>query len=117
MPKSNKSVFRIFFTSQGKGYELYARQVTQGEMYGFVEISEIVFGEKSRIVVDPGEESLRNEFGNVRRLLIPYHAVSRIDEVEKEGSGKVFSITGAAGSDSAASPAGPSFPPVPPGKT
>ena len=63
-------------------------------MYGFVEVEEIVFGEKSAIVVDPGEESLKVEFGNVRRLLIPFNEISRIDEVEKEGSGKVFAISG-----------------------
>jgi hypothetical protein len=108
MPKQIKLVYRIFFTSQGKGYELYARKVTQAEIYGFIEVSEIVFGEKSRIVVDPGEESLRNEFGNVRRLLIPYHAVARIDEVEKEGPGKIYSIN--AGT-SQSMPPGPIMPP------
>jgi hypothetical protein len=104
MSKAKKTVFRIFFTSQGKGYELYARNVNQGDMYGFVEISEIVFGERSRIVVDPGEESLKNEFGNVRRLLIPYHAVIRIDEVEKEGPGKVFMINASGGEGSGPGP-------------
>lgn len=92
MSTGNKSIYRIFFTSQGKGYEIYARKVTQGDVYGFVEAEGLLFGERSSIVVDPGEESLRTEFGNVRRLLIPYHAVSRIDEVEKEGSGKVFAL-------------------------
>lgn len=89
-----KRVYRIFFTSQGKGYEIYARSVTQGEMYGFVEVEEIVFGERSSIVVDPSEESLKAEFGGVKRLFIPFHAVSRIDEVEKEGPGKVLSLAG-----------------------
>lgn len=94
MSKRKKTVYRIFFTTQDKGYELYARKLSQSEMYGFVEVEEIVFGEKSAIVVDPGEESLKNEFGNVRRLLIPFHSITRIDEVEKEGSGKVFAIDG-----------------------
>ena len=106
MSTRKKSVFRIFFTSQGKGYEIYARRVGQADVYGFVEVEGIVFGERSSIVVDPGEESLRNEFGNVRRLLIPYHAVSRIDEVEKEGAGKIYPLP----SPAAEGPAVPPFP-------
>jgi len=87
-----KSVFRIFFSSQGKGYEIYARKVSQSDIYGFVEIEEIVFGEKSTIVVDPNEEALKNEFDCVKRLMIPYHSISRIDEVEKEGQAKVIAL-------------------------
>lgn len=93
MSKQKKTVYRIFFTSQGKGYEIYARKVSQAEMYGFVEIEEIIFGEKSAIVVDPNEEALKKEFASVKRLMIPYHSVSRIDEVEKEGQAKIISLT------------------------
>ena len=91
---SKKRIFRIFFTSQGKAYEIYARKVHQGDMYGFIEVEDIVFGERSEIVVDPSEEALKNEFNGVKRFHIPFNAVTRIDEVEKEGKGKVFSITG-----------------------
>jgi hypothetical protein len=87
-----KSVFRIFFSSQGKGYEIYARTVNQSDIYGFVEVEEIVFGEKSAIVVDPNEEALKNEFASVKRLMIPYHSISRIDEVEKEGQAKIIAL-------------------------
>ncbi len=92
MSKQKKTVYRILFNSQGKGYEIYARMVSQGEMYGFVEIEDIVFGEKSAIVVDPNEEALKKEFSGVKRLLIPYHSVSRIDEVEKEGQARIVSL-------------------------
>ncbi len=112
MSKPNKTVFRIFFTSQGKGYEIYARKVSQGEMYGFVEIEEIVFGEKSAIVVDPNEEALKSEFSSVKRLLIPYHSVARIDEVEKEGQAKVISLT----SPKTEAETGMPLPPFKPGK-
>jgi hypothetical protein len=109
MSKSGKTVFRIFFTSQGKGYEIYARKVSQGDLYGFVEIEEIVFGERSTIVVDPGEEALKSEFSSVKRLLVPYHSIGRIDEVEKEGQAKVISLaTPKAEADSNV--------PLPPGK-
>lgn len=108
MSSRKQSIYRVFFTSQGKGYEIYARRVNQSELYGFVEVEEILFGERSRIVVDPGEESLRNEFGSVKRLLIPYHAVSRIDEVDKEGAGKVLSLPAAAAVPVPLQPPGPS---------
>lgn len=90
-----KKVFRIFFTSQGKGYEIYARKVDQADIYGFIVIEEIVFGEKSAIVLDPNEDALKNEFADVKRLLIPYHSVGRIDEVEKEGQAKVVALPAA----------------------
>ena len=104
-----KSVFRIFFSSQGKGYEIYARKVNQSDIYGFVEIEEIVFGEKSAIVVDPNEEALKNEFASVKRLLVPYHSISRIDEVEKEGRGKIVNLSGSNPSGEVTIPS----PPVP----
>lgn len=108
MSARKQTVYRIFFTSQGKSYEIYARQVNQADLYGFVEVEGILFGERSTIVVDPGEESMRNEFGSIKRLLIPYHAVARIDEVDKEGAGKVLPLP-------ALTPAGPApFPPAPP---
>ena len=90
---SYKSIFRIFFTSQGKGYEIYARKVNQGEMIGFVEVEDIVFGEKSSLVVDPSEEALKKEFSGIRKMHIPFQAINRIDEVEKEGPGKILSLT------------------------
>ncbi len=90
-----KSIFRIMFTSQGKGYEIYARKISQGEMYGFIEIEDIVFGERTNLVVDPSEEALRREFSGIKKMHVPFHAISRIDEVEKEGPGKVISLAGA----------------------
>lgn len=106
-----KRIFRIYFSSEGKAYELYARRVSQGEIYGFIEVEDLLFGERSRLVVDPAEESLRKEFAGVRRLLLPYHAVSRIEEVEKEGPGKVFAIAGAQADEPGATPP-PPFPPA-----
>jgi hypothetical protein len=82
-------VFKVIFLNQGKVYELYAKAVHQGELYGFVEIEELLFGEAGRLLVDPAEERLKSEFQGVRRSLIPIHAVIRIDEVEKEGQSKI----------------------------
>ena len=43
--------------------------------------------------MDPGEEKLKNEFSGVKRSYIPMQAIIRIDEVDKEGSGKVSSVS------------------------
>jgi hypothetical protein len=85
-------VFKVVFLNQGKVYELYAKAVRQGELYGFVEIEELLFGEISQLLVDPAEERLKSEFQGVKRSLIPIHAVIRIDEVEKEGQSKIHEV-------------------------
>lgn len=83
-------IFRITFLNQGKVYQLYAGTVRQGEFYGFVEIEGLIFGETSSVVIDPGEEKLKNEFKGVERTLVPMHSVVRIDEVEKQGQSKIL---------------------------
>ena len=86
---SQERVYKVIFFSQGKTYELYARAIAQGNLYGFVEVEKLVFGERSALVVDPSEEKLRDEFSGVKRIFIPMHAIMRIDEVEKAGIGKI----------------------------
>ncbi len=88
---ANQRVYRIVFHNQGKIYEVHARHVGQSDMFGFVEIGELIFGERSAVLVDPAEERLKAEFAGVRRTYIPMHAVVRVDEVEKEGANKIIS--------------------------
>jgi hypothetical protein len=85
-------VFRICFINQGKVYEIYARRVRQGDLYGFVEAHEILFEDSSSVLVDPSSERLKAEFKGVERTLIPIHSVIRIDEVEREGPGKIHDL-------------------------
>jgi hypothetical protein len=91
---TDSKTYKITFINQGEIYELYAKQVYQPDLYGFVVIEEIVFGEKTSLVVDPSEERLKSEFDQVKRSYIPMHAVLRIDEVEKEGISKVKEVDG-----------------------
>ena len=49
-------IYKITFLNQGQVYEVYARPVNQGALLGFVEVEGLVFGEKTRGVVDPSEE-------------------------------------------------------------
>ena len=87
-----KHTYRIVFHNQGKLYELYARHVSHGEMYGFVEVADIIFGERTEMIVDPSEERLKSEFAGVKRTFVPIHAVVRIDEVDKEGANKIHAV-------------------------
>jgi hypothetical protein len=91
---TRKTTYRVTFHNQGKVYEIYARKVAQGGLLGFVEIEDIVFGEKTTVVVDPSEENLKSEFNGVKRTYIPMHAVVRIDEVEKTGQSKITEALG-----------------------
>jgi hypothetical protein len=84
--------YKVIFYNQNHVYEVFARAIYQSEMYGFIEIEEFVFGERSQLLVDPSEEKLKNEFAGVKRSYIPLHAVIRIDEVESEGKAKVIDI-------------------------
>ena len=92
-----RTLYKIVFQSQGQIVELYARQVGQGGLFGFIEIEELVFGARSQVVVDPSEEGLRAEFGDAKRLFLPLHAVIRIEEVDKEGPARVRTAPEGAG--------------------
>ena len=87
-------IFRIVFVNQGKVYEIYARKVSHGGLFGFVEVEDIVFGERSSVVLDPGEERSKAEFAGVKRSYLPLHAVIRIDEVRKQGVSKISALEG-----------------------
>lgn len=87
MPK--KPLYRIQFINQGKVYEIYAHEVSQGSLFGFVEIADFVFGKRTQVVIDPSEEKLQAEFEGVRRTFVPMQAVIRVDEVAKEGTPKI----------------------------
>ena len=89
-----KPLFRIAFVNHGKVYEVYARKVGQGAMLGFVDVEDLVFGERSTVVVDPSEEKLSAEFSGVRRFHVPVHSVIRIDEVEKRGTARILPFEG-----------------------
>ncbi|RTZ75235.1 MAG: DUF1820 domain-containing protein [Gammaproteobacteria bacterium] len=85
-------IFRLTFHNQGKVYQLHAEEVSQGELYGFIEIRGLLFNEHTSVVIDPAEERLKDEFGDTSRVMIPLHAVIRIDEVEKRGQNMIFDV-------------------------
>jgi len=94
MSESVTSIFKVIFYNEGEVFEIYARNIYQSDMYGFIELEEFLFGERTQVIVDPGEEKLKSEFNGVKRSYIPMQSIIRIDEVEKEGQVKVSDIKG-----------------------
>ena len=54
---STESIFKIIFHNQGKIYEIFAREVYESDMMGFVTIEELTFNGRSSVVVDPGRKN------------------------------------------------------------
>ncbi len=86
---SKEKLYRVVFSHIDSVYEIYAKNVAESDMFGFIVIEAFVFGENTTLVVDPSEERLKLEFNGVQRTYIPMQSIFRIDEVEKRGVAKV----------------------------
>lgn len=88
-------IYRVVFNNQGEVYELYSRYIYQSEMYGFVEVEELLFDESQvsdasdEVEAQANFEKLKLEFAGVKRSFIPLPSIIRIDEMEKPGVVKV----------------------------
>jgi hypothetical protein len=91
---SAQPIYKVIFMNQGKVFEIYARSVSHGTLFGFIEVEKLVFGTRSTVVVDPSEERIQSEFSGVTRTYLPMHSIVRIDEVEKQGISKVTTVEG-----------------------
>ena len=84
-----KTLYKVTFLNTGKVYELYARRVGSGTLWGFTEVADLVFDVHDGVVVDPTEERLREEFGQTRVLHLPMQNILRIEEVERKGASTI----------------------------
>jgi len=84
-----KPLYKITFLNAGRIYELYARKVGTGTLWGFTEVAELVFDVHDGVVIDPTEDRLRDEFGQTRVLHLPMQSIVRIEEVEKKGQSTI----------------------------
>ena len=91
---ASQPIYKVLFLNQGKVYEIYARRVSHGSLFGFIEVEKLVFGTRTSVVVDPTEEKIQTEFAGVKRTYLPMHSILRIDEVEKQGVSKVVNAEG-----------------------
>ena len=70
-------------------YDVFAKQMYQSDMYGFIEVEDYIFNKDEQLVVDPAAEKLKNEFNKVERSYIPINAIIRIDEVIGSGEATI----------------------------
>jgi len=91
---ASSHIFKIMFVNQGKVYEVYARKVSQGRLFGFVEVEDLTFGARSAVLLDPAEERIKSEFEGVKCTMLPMHSILRIDEVKKTGQAKISALEG-----------------------
>ena len=73
----------------GEIYEVFAKQIYQSDMYGFIEVEDYIFNKDKQLVVDPASEKLEKEFSSVQRSYIPMNSIIRIDEVNESGEAKI----------------------------
>jgi hypothetical protein len=78
-------LYKIIFLNQGKVYELFSEGVSSSGLWGFIEVTGLVFEQGEGLVVDPTEEKMRQEFEDTNALHLPIQSVLRIEEVEKRG--------------------------------
>jgi len=86
---ADKQLYKIIFLNQGKVYELFSRGVTSSGLWGFIEVSDLVFEEGDGLVVDPTEEKMREEFASARVLHLPIQSVLRVEEVDQRGKCRI----------------------------
>lgn len=89
----NDPIYRIQFVSNGERYELYVKALTQGSLFGFVEIGDFLWDTHTQLVVDPSHEKLKSEFADVTHTYIPMHNVLRIDVVKTRGTAKITQLS------------------------
>ena len=92
-PRMAKTLYKVTFFNAGKIYELYARRVSSGALWGFTEVAELEFDVNAGVVVDPTEERLRDEFAHTRVLHLPMQSIVRIEEVERKGQSAIRDAT------------------------
>lgn len=94
MSKEEAQIFKVIFVNQGQVFEIYAKAIYQSDLWGFLEVEQFVFGERTQMVIDPSEEKLKAQFEGVIRSYIPLHAIVRIDEVERLGVARISEAAG-----------------------
>ena len=85
-------LYRISFVNNGEKYELYVRELSTSQLFGFIEIGNFVWNNHSALVIDTSEEKLKSEFDGVERTYIPLHSVLKIDQLKKQGTAKITSL-------------------------
>ncbi len=90
-------LYKVIVINQDQVYEIFAKSVAQGDLFGFVDIIDPVFGSHTELLVDPAEEKLKSEFEGVSCFHVPVSSIIRIDEVKQQGKAKIRPMEGGSG--------------------
>ncbi len=86
---AKETLYRVAFHNRGKVYEIYCTGVSTSALWGFLEVSGMVFDSGDSVVVDPSEERIRDEFADVEVLHVPMHGVIRVEQVRRKGQASI----------------------------
>lgn len=73
------SIYRVHFKWKEKDLIIRAKSLDLTHPY-FVSITDLVFPEGKKLIIDPSEDDVRRAFGKADHLLIPFQTVSLIEE-------------------------------------
>ncbi len=77
------NIFRVHFTWKEKQYELKARSLDMTHPY-FVSIKDLVLPQDNGVLINPADDEIRKNFGEVRQLMLPLQSVSLIEEFTED---------------------------------
>ncbi len=75
----------------GKALSVKAKSIKDSNLgLGFISISDFIFEQTSKLIVDPNTEKLKNRFENTKSLHLSLYSIISIEEVGIENKGLVF---------------------------
>jgi len=77
------SLYRVHLKWNDKDVTLRARGLDLTHPY-FVSITELVFPEENKLIIDPSEDEVRKTFGEADHLMIPFQTVTLIEEIKED---------------------------------
>lgn len=83
------SLYRVHFKWKNKEIQLTAKSLDLTHPY-FVSIKDLVFPKGKKIIINPSEDEIIKAFGYAKHLMIPFQAVSLIEEIDKSDSGRIM---------------------------
>lgn len=89
----NKSIYKIiFYDEEHKTVTLYAENVYQSDILGFITVEKLIFNKPSDVIVTPEHDKICKMFKNTTKALISINLVIRIEEVTPDVSAPVINI-------------------------
>ena len=77
------SLYKLHIKWKEKNIILKAKSLDMTHPY-FVSIKDLVFTKESSLIIDPGEDDVRREFGDSDHLMFPFQIVQLIEEIKDE---------------------------------